>query len=50
VLPTNEIDGLTMTVSAEEIAEEEVGWGTELVSRWRPACENYAREHGVKIQ
>lgn len=74
MLPTNEIDTLTMTVTdaidlaaegnaadgytallaglqrAEEIAEEGVEWGPELVERWRTACSNYAKQYGVKVQ
>ena len=74
VLPTHEIDTLTLTVTeaidlaaegkpedgytallaglqqAEEVAADGVEWGKELVSRWRTACENYAKHYGVKIQ
>jgi hypothetical protein len=35
---------------AEEIAAEGVEWGTELVSRWRTACEYFAKHYGIKIQ
>ena len=74
MIPTNEIDTLTMTVvdaidlaadgqladgyaallaglhRAEEIAEEGIEWGQELADRWRLACDNYAKQYGVKIE
>jgi hypothetical protein len=73
MLPTNEIDNLTMTVTdaidlaregqiadgyaclvwglhhAEEIAEEGVGRGAELVTRWQQACNSYPRRYGVSL-
>ena len=73
MLPSNEIDTLTMTVvdaidlaangqlaggyaallaglhRAEEIAEEGIKWGAELADRWRLACDNHAKEYGVRL-
>jgi hypothetical protein len=74
MLPTHEIDTLTMTVTdaidlaaegkvadgyacltwglhrAEDIAEEGIELGEELVSRWRLACESYCRRYGVPLE
>jgi hypothetical protein len=47
-------DGYTKLLAglqhAEETAAKGEAWGTELVFRWRIACENFAKHYGVKIQ
>ena len=35
---------------AEEMVEDGIDWGQELVDRWRLAWENYCSRYGVKME
>jgi hypothetical protein len=34
---------------AQEVAEEGVEWGAEMVTRWQQACETYTQRYGVRL-